>query len=311
MGTVARVALKLVRFEVGVLLLVAISLTVANVVVAAGLMSIDVPLDCLTDPRDAPECAAAGQFFALSYGVGDWLVVVATALPFVMGVVLGAPLVAGEIENRTATFTWSLDPSRTRWFYGRLGAMALVLVVFIGAVAGTAHFLEVARRPELDAWASFDNFGGRGLPLIARGLAVMATGALVGATLGRLVPAILVTAILAVALFLGVTLAQPIFGSPVAVATDQLPRDHLVTGVAYRQGSDVFSQAEIDAMSPEAVGSREYFAWREDNYETLVLALPPREYPRVMAMESLSLVVLAGVACGLTAAVVARRRPYA
>jgi ABC-type transport system involved in multi-copper enzyme maturation permease subunit len=58
-------------------------------------------------------------------------------VPFIVGIVFGAVLVAREIEQGTAPLSWALAGSRTRWLLGKLLAV-VVLIVPLLLIAGLA-----------------------------------------------------------------------------------------------------------------------------------------------------------------------------
>ncbi len=61
--------------------------------------------------------------------------VVLYVLPGVLGLALGAPLVAGEIDQGTNRLAWSQSVTKTRWLGHKMLVGALVSVVLVGALA--------------------------------------------------------------------------------------------------------------------------------------------------------------------------------
>lgn len=57
------------------------------------------------------------------------------ALPAVLGLVLGVPIVAGEIQQNTNRLAWSQTITRTRWVMTKIGVGALVTAGIMGALA--------------------------------------------------------------------------------------------------------------------------------------------------------------------------------
>jgi hypothetical protein len=114
-----------------------------------------------------------------------------TIAPALLGLILGVPVVARELELRTASFSWALTPSRWRWLLARFLPMLLIGVVGLTVVAwaGTTLFgaLWLGRYgPDLTEIA------GQGLALVVRGLAAVAVALLIGALVGRTMPALLI-----------------------------------------------------------------------------------------------------------------------
>ena len=68
-------------------------------------------------------------------------------VPCLLGIVFGAPLVAGEIEHFTNRLLWTQGISRTRWLLVKWGAIALVLVALVALMSlvsqwWTGHAIE-------------------------------------------------------------------------------------------------------------------------------------------------------------------------
>lgn len=304
------ISLRLARFELAVLAALALALSTANVLVATGLDSIGLPAECVISRTEEGVCARSAEFFALSLGIGDLLVAAAIAAPFVVGVVLGAPLVAAELEDRSATVTWSLDPPRLRWLAVRLMVLGAAAAILLALVAVSGTMLEAARFPQHDPTQSFHSMDGRGLPLVAHGLAVLLLSVLIGSLLGRVLPAVLVAAILALGVFVGLVWIRPTLGEPIVVSGTEVAEDHMSTGVAYRRDGRLYNDSQIEAESPERVGSREYWRWRNGEFEPVITALEPDQYPRIVAIEAAGLAGLGLLAALMTGLVVSRRRPY-
>jgi hypothetical protein len=108
--------------------------------------------------------------------------------PFVMGVVLGVPLVSRELEHRTAGMAWTLSRSRTIWLAGRVAFLGLVLIGLLVVVAVASEVLASALLPTASLDSDFTWYGRRGGLIVARGVASLGLSVLVGAALGRLGP---------------------------------------------------------------------------------------------------------------------------
>ena len=70
--------------------------------------------------------------------------------PFAVGILLGAPLVAREIDGRTAQLAWTMSRSRTRWLVGRIGFPVVVAVVSLGPLAWTSEVAAALLDPARD-----------------------------------------------------------------------------------------------------------------------------------------------------------------
>ena len=109
-----------------------------------------------------------------------------------MGLLLGVPLVSREIEHRTAAIAWTMSRSRTWWLARRVLFLALVMVVLLGVVAVVGEVLASATLPAQHLDRDFAWYGRRGALIVVRGLASLGIGVLVGAWIGRVLPALLV-----------------------------------------------------------------------------------------------------------------------
>ncbi len=101
-------------------------------------------------------------------------------LPALVGLVLGVPLVAGEIQQRTNRLAWSQSITRTRWLLVKIGVGALFTAVIVGALAPLVWWwTDVARRSHIQP-ANFDISG-----FVAVGYALFAF--MLGVALGALI----------------------------------------------------------------------------------------------------------------------------
>jgi hypothetical protein len=192
-----RIAFRLHRFEiVGFGVLIGL-LAIAAVVTAGMLDATGYGARCWTGTQ-TPDCEAMGRaFWGLQNTQVPMVESILLALPFLFGLLAGAPLVARELERGTSRLAWSLAPSRLRWLVVRVVPIA-VLVFALAFVAGAAlDRLWAAISPGRDMANAFDGFGSRGVVLAARAAFVFAVGVAVGATIGKVLPALMVTAVIA------------------------------------------------------------------------------------------------------------------
>ena len=125
-----------------------------------------------------------------------------------MGLVLGVPLVSREIEQRTAAIAWTMSRSRTWWLARRAAFLVLVMVVLLIVVAVVGEVLASAAMPAQHLDRDFAWYGRRGALIVVRGLASLGVGVLVGAWLGRVLPALLVAVFASVLVFSGISLGM-------------------------------------------------------------------------------------------------------
>ncbi len=214
--TTTRLALQLTRFE-----LVGLGLVIAGGLIAAALFIAQVNAAGLTavcaramrgdvgpialPPGSAPAgppamCEQAMMAFQeVTYSpLGSIVRMVLYAAPFILAALAGVSVVSREIERGTARLAWSLAPSRARWFVGRTVPVLVVVaaLAFVDAVA--MDRITSATQPGIDTANAFIEFGGRGVVLAARAVFVFAIAVLIGAWLGRALPAVLLTIVVAV-----------------------------------------------------------------------------------------------------------------
>ncbi|HEX7491939.1 MAG TPA: ABC transporter permease [Candidatus Limnocylindrales bacterium] len=193
------------RFETIAVTIVCVGLTVTALIEAFRLNSLNVPLSCLqsyqggyVDPYQAPITAAqahcndlAKSFYDLRQSLDMSLVqLLLLFAPILAGIVVGAPLVAKEIEQGTAPLSWALSGSRRRWLLGKVLAGVVLLAPLMLAVGLAANVLEGALNPSLNPYASFSNYLGRGIPDVFWALAAFAGTFALGTILGRTLPAV-------------------------------------------------------------------------------------------------------------------------
>lgn len=143
-----------------------------------------------------------GNTLAAAVGILGSMAIIA---PFALGIFLGAPLVAREIEHRTAPIAWSLSRSRRTWLGHRaLPVIAVIAVALLALGQASELMLTTAEETEL----GFRHYAKFGPMLAARGLAVFGIGLVVGLALGRVLPAVLVTALASVLLVAGLSLGR-------------------------------------------------------------------------------------------------------
>ncbi|WP_367046901.1 ABC transporter permease subunit [Streptomyces sp. Je 1-332] len=116
------------------------------------------------------------------------------ALPIVLGVFIGAPLIASDQEHGTAHLVTTQSVQRRRWLAAKLTwCLALVLVATL--VLSTLFFWwwEPYRDPLLAEWLSGSVFDNTGPMLAALSLFTTIGGIAIGMLLRRVLPAMLAT----------------------------------------------------------------------------------------------------------------------
>ena len=173
------------------------------------LNSVGVPASCLVDGRvpywNGPmssswipgACQLPSQRFTDALSSWDVRTVssLGDVLPFFVGIAMGAPLVARELEQGTAPLSWALAGARWKWLAGKILA-ALLLIVPLLLVAGlAADVLRGAQEPGVDPHASFDYFTSRGVFFVLWGVAALMGTVALGTLYGRTMPVVIVALI--------------------------------------------------------------------------------------------------------------------
>ncbi|NEA29515.1 ABC transporter permease subunit [Actinomadura bangladeshensis] len=138
------------------------------------------------------------------------LIAIVTALPALIGIFWGAPLIARELEGGTHRLVWNQSITRTRWLAVKLGlvglaAMAAAAIAVRAADwwAGPLDDAVTDRFPRIAPVA----FGVHGIVPIAYAAFAFALGVAAGVLTRRTLPAMAIT----LAVFVGVQVAMPLW----------------------------------------------------------------------------------------------------
>jgi hypothetical protein len=272
------------------------------------------------DPNSpGPGCERfAQQFYELS-SKAEWLSYLSSLAPFAMGLVLGVPLVSREIEHRTAAIAWTMSRSRTWWLARRAAFLVLILVVLLIVVAAVGEALASASMPASHLDRDFAWYGRRGALIVVRGIASLGIGVLIGAWLGRVLPALLVAVFASVLIFTVISLGMDrwLEGDAIVQKFDAdraggrqlgerilLPSGELVDyGELQRRG--LAYEVIVDDLlwaKPEDIGHMD----RLIGYDRY-LVVPGSRYPQIVLRES-AVVGGAAVVLALATILVVKRR---
>lgn len=280
---------------------------------------------------DSGPPAACQAFLTEYYETESWasnLTNLAWVAPFGMGVILGAPLVAREIDAGTAQLAWSLSRSRVGWLIRRIAFVTLFGLALLAILAIGSELLTAAIFPDRTLDEDFVWFGRRGVPIVARGVGAILLGVLVGAVIGRVLPAVLASILVIGLAFTGVSLAldqvnrseatlQPMYagiGEPqqfdmaaldVAFGIERVDGQFMTYSEAFDRGfspnftdenGQVF-ESEADLRTGKPIG------------RDARLVIAGEKYPLLVLRDSIVAVLVGLVALVLGAVVVVRRRP--
>jgi hypothetical protein len=195
------VVIKQYRFELALVALAGLLATTLGLVINVRLNALGVSQDCLKQVQASlngsdvgPGCfdlaRAGSDVLGSTYlGAGGLVqITIMGLLPFALGVFGGIPVVARDLEDRTAQTAWWLWASRNRWLLQRLVPVLLVVTVGSGLAAVAASLVA-------DDWVRWYGpqraqlIGEYGLPAIARTIGAFGVGLAAGSILGRTFPA--------------------------------------------------------------------------------------------------------------------------
>lgn len=312
-----RITLRLQRFELvafGLGLGVLIAVLFVGSIYLTGLQP---GAECsVISETTSPSCQIVLDKFNEAQGwLGGLLLTPLLIVTFAIGLFLGAPIIARELERGTVRLAWAMAPSRWRWYASRLLPILGVVVVltFLAGVAMDQFF--AASRPGADLSRSFEGYGIRGGLLAARAIFVFAVAVMVGAVMGRSLPTVIVATLVAtIGLWGGVNVHERIIrGEAVAVPVDQTG-----SGTGGAQPGDKYVDQRFVLPDGSLVGY-EYFynggqgdsfdANGNPKYPMVDLVIPGERYRSIEAREATVLLGGSLVALLIAGFVVARRRP--
>lgn len=150
------------------------------------------PASCMASQSQSVQCQQLTAQWNDTYNdPGDlfgWLGVMLA--PVVIGMFLGAPLVAGELEAGTQRLAWTQGVSRRRWLLTLVGAQLGVALLLMGAVELATWYWTGSHNLPGSNFTVFDMIGA--VPFAYTGFA-LALGLALGALTRRAVPAMLLT----------------------------------------------------------------------------------------------------------------------
>lgn len=199
----------------GVLALLALILIITGHNIADSYQQLGVA-DCVAHP-DHPNCDTIVNSFFNQYGALASAVPWLNFLPALLAILVGAPLVARELENGTHRLVWTQSVTRARWLGVKLalilGAALLVFVILALLLTwwrGPFDHIQGNLRPD-----AFDFEGVVPLAYVAFALSVAIAA---GALIRKAIPAMVVT----LAAFLAVRLPvefqlRPRYQSPLTI----------------------------------------------------------------------------------------------
>jgi ABC-2 family transporter protein len=150
-------------------------------------------LDQCTDFTTA-SCHSRMELFLFKYqGWGQFLPRILEFIPAVIGVFVGAPLVARELESGTFRFAWTQGRSRVRWLIVKLVLVGVTLTALALAFSLLFGWWFKPFEPSMGRMDSGQAYEVLGIVFAARTLFAFTLGVLLGAIIRRTVPAMAAT----------------------------------------------------------------------------------------------------------------------
>ena len=171
-----------------------------------------------TTPPGSP-CPDLIMAFGTQYGLLQIFDILLIFLPLLLGALVGAPLVAREVEQRTHLLVWTQSITRLRWL-----SVKLALVLAVGLLASWALLAVLIwwYHPWALLAGSFGTnaYDTSGPVWVAETLLALALGVLAGTLTRRVGPAIFLTIVLFVAIRVPVaSFWRPSFEAPITQTT--------------------------------------------------------------------------------------------
>ncbi len=146
-------------------------------------------------PLSSGACQALNSSFnSTDWAMGDTILILMNLIPALIGAFTGGPVLARELETGTYRYAWTQGFGRERWTIAKLALLGVTLAVVAGAFSQVfAWFFHPFLAQEDMTVLSATVFGTTGLAFGAWTLVAFAIGALAGALIRRIVPAMAAT----------------------------------------------------------------------------------------------------------------------
>jgi hypothetical protein len=307
--TWARVAFKLQPSSIGFAAFVCLVLAVVALWLTSDMRSV---LEACGTPDEPTACQVIYAFQGTHMNAVHLTQTGIGLAMYGIPLVLGAPILTREIEQKTAMIAWPLAASRLRWLAWRTLPVLLVAFVLIGVMAFAAEQLAQAYFPHHDI--GFDRHGSRGISLVTRATLMLAVALLLGAVIGRLLPALMIGIVLAAAISPALDAVVPQWVSSTELTgaeTEIYGPGPLRTGAQYRLADGRMISAQDGEILVQEL--YEQNGGEEPDPALLpqqvVYGIAAERYGEVLLRESAAIIGATVVVGALAVVVVQRRRP--
>ncbi|HEY6277493.1 MAG TPA: ABC transporter permease subunit [Streptosporangiaceae bacterium] len=141
-------------------------------------------------PAGSAVCEVTGRPFSSYYHTAQEMTILLHVIPVLIGVFVGAPLLARELETGTFRFAWTQGCGRLRWVVAKLALLAIAVTAAAGAFSLLfSWYYQPFFAERFDGVLAPQLFDMRGVDFAAWALAAFAIGAIAGVLIKRTVPA--------------------------------------------------------------------------------------------------------------------------
>jgi hypothetical protein len=159
-------------------------------------------------PLGSAACEVTSRPFSSYYHTAVDMGLILLMIPVLVGVFVGAPLLARELETGTFRFAWTQGCGRLRWAVAKLALLAIAVTAAAGAFSLLfSWYYQPFFAERLDGVLAPQLFNLRGVDFAAWTLLAFALGAIAGVLIRRTVPALAAS----LAVWAGLALATVLF----------------------------------------------------------------------------------------------------
>jgi hypothetical protein len=255
----AWVTLKQHRFEVLIGALVAVAFAIWAATVEVRTATTSVPRGCFQiwnslGPDGAGACLDPIRAWASALiSDGDVIIHAMAYLPLGIGLLVGVPIVAGELEGRTAQTAWSLFGSRSRWLGFQVVPVLVVVSLAMVLLAIATAAVESDR--VIFGYSPVEELGHYGWELVPQWLAALGVGLLAGALFRRPLPAFALGLLAVIGLVWAIGMAhqawlEGLTPTPIASDASGPSNGAIITAVAWRSpAGQLLARTDADALA--------------------------------------------------------------
>jgi hypothetical protein len=311
-----RLAFKMQRLELLLFLAAAVALVVASLLIARGASEARTAFDaCYQASGTDANCSTSPSLNDFSQW-GGFARLGAFLTPFALGLILGIPVVAREVEGRTAPIAWTLSRSRSRWLIQRILPLVVVVIVLAAAVGIGSEFVTRTNPfADLAANPGFADYTARGWMLPVRAVVVLVLAIAIGAMVPRQLPGLLLAVAVTIALFVGLSVCMDAWmtteARPIAMDEGRFG--------PFGDGPRIFDVAYQNDATGEVITMNDFYnrygdvfvpeGEQPEGFTEVAIGIPGEQYGTWVLRESAILGAIALASGGLAGIVVQRRRP--